>query len=44
MKEENHCKYCYATIPNGCYCCESCFDEFENNDYDQETEYEDWDD
>ena len=44
MKEENHCKYCYAIIPNGCFCCENCFDEFDDDDYyDQETEYEDWD-
>lgn len=38
MEEVNHCKYCGEVIPDGQFCCKSCFDDFEDCDYDEDED------
>lgn len=44
MEEEevNRCKFCGEELPDGYYCCESCFEEFEDyGDYEEQEEEND---
>lgn len=38
MEEVNRCKYCGEKIPDGYYCCKSCFDDFEDIEEQEEEE------
>lgn len=39
MEEEvNRCKYCGEELPDGYYCCKSCFDDFEDIEEQEEEE------
>lgn len=38
MEEVNHCKYCGEVIPDGQFCCKSCFDDFEDIEEQEEEE------